>query len=160
MLVDLLVDIAALFEATLAVDKVAVTAGEPGATDKCSAVYVWGIRVYDSEFPLTPRGDDAGCFFRRTYEIGYRIDTCHKVRNDARELTATESLAEAQILYDLGDLAWCTLTAAIVDGTLFDAANQVECGFISVGELRYDSQGDRHSASGTLKVTHPCVYGS
>lgn len=155
MLVELCSDVLTALE-VLGLNKNAVTVGEPAASDDCSAVYVWGISIYDSDAPLNPRGDDAGCFFRRTYEIGYRIDLCHKVRGDGKELTSTESLTEATGVYDAFDLAWCTLAAAASAGTLFTDISG--CEYVIIGELEIaDPLGDRVSGTGLIKVTAPCT---
>lgn len=82
MLIDLLVDVAALIEATIVVDKVSVTAGRPASSDECSAVYVWGSQIFDSPVGIQARGDTAGCLYRRAYEMNYRIDICRTVRKE------------------------------------------------------------------------------
>lgn len=154
MLIDLAVDLASLIEATAVFHRVTVTAREPEATDDCSAAYVWGVRIYDSDQPLNARGDDAGCYYRRTYELAYRVDFCHQIRADGRELSAAEALAEATQMYDTADAVWCAITAAASNGTLF--ASISACEDIAVGDLVFTGQGDRNSANGTLKVTQPC----
>jgi len=155
VLVELCSDVLTVLE-TLELDKYAVTVGEPAASDGCSGVYVWGISIYDSDAPLNPRGDDAGCFFRRTYEIGYRIDLCHKVRGDGKELTASESLKESTEVYDAFDEAWCALASAASDETLFPDISG--CEYVVIGELEIsDPLGDRVSGTGIIKVTAPCT---
>lgn len=126
----------------------AVTASEPAQTDKCSAAFVWGVRVYDSGATFSPRGDDPGCLYRRTLEMAYRVDTCHKIRGDGRELTAAEHLVEATNLYDLGDAVWCAVAAADLTAACQDK---------SVGPLIYGVvNGDRISFTGTVTVTEDC----
>jgi hypothetical protein len=131
----------------------AVTAGEPAASDDCEAVYVWATQIFDSPEGVVARGDEAGCFFRRAYEFFYRIDICVDIHDDGSELTPTESLGLAVELYDLADAAWCTLAHGASDGTLFD----IKCEDIVLGPLVIgDVQGDRVSATGSLRVTWPC----
>lgn len=156
MLVDLLVDIAAALE-PLGTQKVAVTPGRPAATDKCSAVYVWGSQIFDSDVGVQARGDIAGCVYRRAYVINYRIDVCMDLHEDGSELTTAEYLAKATELYNLADEAFCALTHAASNGTLFDPANHPECKDINFQQLVItEPQGDRVSAEGTIRVTHPC----
>jgi hypothetical protein len=149
--------IASLIEVTINVDRVTGAPSEPAATDGCSAAYVWGIRVFDSDRPLNTRGDDADCFYRRAYEYGYRIDLCHKIRDDGKELSDADSLAEATELYDMMDAVYCALTQAAAFGTLFEVES---CEYVSFGDLVPSTLGDRNSARGTIKVTSPCVMGS
>lgn len=154
---DLAVDIAALIEATVAVEFVAVTAGEPAHTDRCSAAYVWLVRNFDSPAGVTARGDDAGCLYRRGHEFGYRIDVCHPPRADGREYTVTEHAAKAAELYDYADAVFCALMENAAAGTLFDQVNVISCEDIVIGEqVVGEVTGDRVSARGTLRVTNPC----
>ena len=136
-----------------------MTADEPPASDDCSAAYVWGIRIYDSGQTFSARGDDPTCLFRRTYEFGYRLDVCRTVRDDGRELTSAEYLADAQDFGDKADAIWCGLASAAIAGTLFDTLDA--CEDVNIGEFVVNSaQGDRISGTGTLKVTYPCRVGS
>jgi hypothetical protein len=151
-MVEFATAIAARLQPALLIDA-AVTAGEPAASEDCEAVYVWATRIFDSPEGVTERGDDAGCYFRRAYEFGYRIDVCVPIHDDGSELTTAESLALAVKLYDLADLAWCTLAHGASDGTLFD----IECEDVVLGPLVIGSpEGDRVSATGTLRVTWAC----
>ena len=144
--------IAVRLQTALLIDAV-VTAGEPAASDDCSAVYVWAPQVFDSPEGVSARGDDAGCYFRRAYEFSYRIDVCVPIHKDGSELSAAEALTLAVLLYDLADAAWCTLAHGASDGTLFD----IKCQDIVLGPLEIGApEGDRVSASGTLRVTWPC----
>jgi hypothetical protein len=140
-------------QTVLDLDTSAVTAGEPAASDDCEAVYVWAIQIFDSPEGVSARGDDAGCYFRRAYEFGYRIDVCVDIHDDGSELTPAESLALAVSLYDKADLAWCTLAHGAADGTLFD----IDCEDVILGPLVIgEPQGDRVSATGSLRVTWAC----
>jgi hypothetical protein len=151
-MVEFATAIAVRLEVALKVDTV-VTAGEPAASDDCEAVYVWATQIFDSPVGVSARGDDAGCYFRRAYEFFYRIDICVPIHDDGSELTATESLALAVSLYDLADAAWCTLAHGASDRTLFD----IECQDIVLGPLEIGApQGDRVSATGSLRVTWAC----
>jgi len=144
--------IAVRLEVALRVDAT-VTVGEPAASDDCEAVYVWATQLFDSPQGVSARGDDAGCYFRRAYEFGYRIDVCVDIHSDGSELTGAESLAHAVTLYDLADAAWCTLAHGASDGTLFD----VDCEDVVLGPLVIGApQGDRVAATGTLRVTWAC----
>lgn len=155
MLVDLLVDVAARIEAAVAVEKVAVTPGEPAATDKCSAVYVWGSQVFDSDVPVQARGDIAGCFYRRAYVINYRIDVCMDLTEDGSELSTAEYLAKSTEYYDLIDTVWCMLNYRASDATLFDDIGS--CEDINLQPVVIGGPiGDRISATGTIRVTDPC----
>lgn len=155
MLVDLLVDVAELIEATIAVQKVAVTPGQPAASDKCSAAYVWGNQIFDSPIGTQARGDEAGCVYRRAYEIGYRIDVCVDMNEDGSELSTADYATLSQTFYDYADLVWCAITHAAAGGTLFQTIET--CEDIVVGALLFGSPiGDRVSATGSIRVTHPC----
>ena len=152
-MVEFATAIAVRLQTALDLDTSGVTAGEPAASDDCSAVYVWGTQIFDSPEGVSARSDDAGCYFRRAYGFGYRIDVCVPIHNDGSELTATESLALAVELYDLADAAWCTLAHGASDGTLFD----IDCEDIVLGPLEIGTpEGDRVSATGSLRVTWPC----
>lgn len=151
-MVEFATAIAVRLTVALDIDTV-VTAGEPAASDDCSAAYVWATQIVDSPEGVSARGDDAGCYFRRAYEFGYRIDICLDIHGDGSELTATESLALAVELYDLADAAWCTLAHGASDRTLFD----IDCEDIVLGPLEIGApEGDRVSATGTLRVTWAC----
>lgn len=155
MMIDLAQDIATLIENTITVDKVAVVAGEPAQTDKCTAVYIWGAAIGNSREAVDFAGNDAGCVYRRAYEFRYRIDICRSLPADGKEQSETVQLAEATQLYDYADDVWCALTAAASAGTLFDSIGGCEA--VTVGTLDFESpQGDRVSASGSLRVTDPC----
>ena len=91
-LIDLAVDLASLIEATITVDKVAVTPGTPAASDECTAAYVLGEQIFDSPIGVQARGDEAGCVYRRAYEIRYRIDVCMPVEQGGREVTTAQYL--------------------------------------------------------------------
>lgn len=155
MLVDLLVDVAALLEATVTVEKVAVTPGEPAASDKCSAVYVWGSQIFDAGVGTQERSQTGSCVYRRAYVINYRIDICHNV--NVEEQSTDDMLAEAQSIYDKADLAWCAIAHAASAKTLFNDPNTTQCEDITLGAITIGAPvGDRISASGTIRVTHPC----
>jgi len=155
LLADLLVDVAELIESTIAVEKVSVTPGEPAASDKCSAAYIWGSQIFDSPIGTQARGDEAGCVYRRAYAIGYRIDVCLPMNEDGTELTTAQSAVISQTFYDYSDLVWCAITHAASAGTLFQTIES--CEDIVVGALVFGSPiGDRVSATGTIRVTHPC----
>lgn len=157
MLVDLLVDVASLIESTIAVEKVSVTPGEPAATEKCSAAYVWGSLIYDADQSTQQRSDIAGCAYKRTYRISYRIDVCVPTHEDGSELTTAEALTTATTFYDYQDQVMCALMSNAVAGTLFDPPNAKKCQDIVIGPLQTDSpQGDRVSATGWIQVDDPC----
>ena len=156
MLIDLLVDVAALIEVTVALEKVAVSPREPAATDKCDAAYVWGSQIFDSPIGVQERGNEAGCFFRRAYEIRYRIDVCDPPRDDGREHTTSDMGAKADEFYTYADDVWCAIAHAASDGTLFDPPNTTKCEDIVVGPINFSGQADRISAEGSIRVTHPC----
>lgn len=119
-------------------------------------MYVWGVRIYDSGSSFSSRGDDPTCIVRRTYEYGYRIDACRKVRGDGKELTPAEYLTDATVFGDMLDAAFCALAAAKVDKTLSPLLSA--CEDVQIGELVIDTaQGDRMHGTGTLKVTYPCL---
>jgi hypothetical protein len=152
-MVDFATAILVRLQIVLDLETSAVTVGEPAASDDCSAVYVWAREIFDSPVGVVERGDAAGCFYRRAYEFGYRIDICLDIHDDGSELTSTESLALAVELYDLCDAAWCTLAHGASDGTLFD----IDCEDIIIGPLVIgEPRGDRVSATGSLRVTWPC----
>ena len=156
MMIDLAVELANLIETTIVVDKVAVTAGSPAASDKCSAVYVWGSQIFHSPQPLQVAADDAGCFYRRAYELRYRIDVCRTVTQNER--TEAQQLAEATRLYDYADEVWCAITSNASAGSLFTDS---DCESVTVGALEIgDPLGDRVSAEGYVRVTYPCLPGS
>lgn len=155
MLTDLLVDIAELFESLAS--KVQVTAGQPPAAsgeDCPPTFYVWGGAIYHSAIPNQRSGTEPGCFYRRTYDISWRLDVCYPVRADGKDLTTAEWLAVSETLYGLTDQAWCALTAAASDGSLFDLGS---CEDITIGEAVFsDPHGGLVSAQGSVQVTHPC----
>jgi len=157
-LVEFAVAIVVRLQTVLDLDTSAVPAGEPAASDDCSAVYVWATQIFDSPEGVTARGDDAGCYFRRAYEFFYRIDICMDIHDDGSALTPAESLAHAVALYDLADAAWCTLAHGASDGSLFDITTfGAACEDIVLGPLVIgDPQGDRVSATGSLRVTWAC----
>ena len=157
MLVDLLVDVASLIEATYAFNKVSVTLPEPPSSDDCSAAYVWGNELFDADVSTQARGDITGCIYRRAYVIGYRIEFCVKVTE--REQTTAEQLAQATELYDASDQVYCALMAAADAGTLFDTVES--CEDINIQPLVLNQPtGDRVAAIGQIRVTEPCVVGS
>jgi hypothetical protein len=151
-MIEQLVEIATLLEIELNPDRVAVTDGEPAVSDSCSAVYVWGVRIFDSPTGVTARGDEAGCLYRRAYEMAYRIDVCHPVTE--AEPDPDDYLAAATRLYDLADRAWCALADAASSGILFQGADceDVVIRSIDIGP----PQGDRLSAQGGVLLTWPC----
>jgi len=150
---DFAVAVLARLQLALDLNTSRLTAGEPAATDDCSAVYVWASEIFDSPVGVSARGDDAGCYFRRAYELNYRIDVCVPIHEDGSELTATESLVLAASIYDKADAAWCTLAHGAADGSMFD----VGCEDIVIGPLVVGApQGDRVSANGSLRVTLAC----
>jgi hypothetical protein len=151
-LISRLVEVSGLIDATVTVEQAHITAGEPASSDNCSAVYVWADRIYDSPVPFDVR-TEPGCFYRRTYDIRYRIDLCHQIHDDGSELTQVEALTEAVSLYDMADDVFCALTAAAVDGTLFTGA---DCEHVVIGEITFGVDGDRVSAAGSVRVTWPC----
>jgi hypothetical protein len=106
MIIDLAVDLAALIESTVTVQKVAVTPPNPAASDNCSAVYVWADQIFDSPIGVQARGDDAGCAYRRAYELRYRIDVCMPVGAGGREVTTAQFLDTSTELYDYADTVW------------------------------------------------------
>lgn len=159
-LIDLAVDLASLIEATISVEKVAVTPGEPAASDECSAAYVWGEQIFDSPIGVQARGDEAGCAYRRAYEIRYRIDVCMPVGQGGKEITTAQFLSKSTELYDHADDVWCALVENASAGSLF-AVTGIACEDIVVGTLQIqEPQGDRVSAEGYVRVTYPCQVGS
>ena len=158
-MIDLAVDIAALIESTITVEKVSVVAGEPAQTSRCSAAYVGGSTIGNSREAVDFAGNDKGCVYRRAYEFRYRIDICRDLPASGKEQTTAQQLAEAAELYDMADAVWCALAENASAGTLFD--NIGTCEAVTIGTLDFDSpQGDRVSAGGFLRVTDPCVSGS
>jgi len=157
-MVEFAVAIEVRLQTALDLDTSEVTAGEPAASDDCEAVYVWAAQIFDSPQGVSARGDDAGCYFRRAYEFFYRIDLCVPIHDDGSALTAAENLALAVSLYDKADAAWCTLAHGASDGTLFDITTfGAGCEDIVLGPLVIGSpQGDRVSATGSLRVTWAC----
>jgi hypothetical protein len=104
-------------------------------------------------------GNDAGCVYRRAYELRYRIDICRNLTSDGKEQTTAVQLAEATQLYDYADAVWCALTAHASAGTLFTLISN--CDQVTVGTLDFDGpRGDRVSAGGSVRVVYPCVDGS
>lgn len=153
-LVNLLVDVADTIENAVVVEKVAVTPGEPAASDKCSAVYVWGSQVFDADVSTQARGDIAGCSYIRAYVINYRIDVCMDLTEDGSELTTAEYLEKSTEYYDLIDTIFCELVYRASDGTLFDG---LTCQAINLQPIVIGGPiGDRISATGTIRVTDPC----
>ena len=151
-LIGRLSDVLDVIQSVTAFDVYAVTPDEPPATDSCSAAYVWPIRTYDSGLSFSARGDDPTCVVRRTYEIGYRIDVCRKVRGDGKEPIPSEYLANALTFSDAMDAVWCALADAKVSGSIAEF-----CEDMQVGDLVVNSaQGDRISATGTINLTFPC----
>lgn len=74
-----------------------------------------------------------------------------------RELTTAQQQEIAIDLYDKADLVWCALAAAAASKTLFAPENVIACEDVIVGALVFgDPQGDRVSATGSLRVTDPC----
>ena len=153
MLVDLLVDVATLIEATVAFEKVSVTLPDPPQTDRCSAAYVWGTQIFDADVSTQQRGDIPGCAYQRAYVISYRLDFC--LSPQKTEKTTAEQLAEATTLYNAGDNVICALMAAASAGTLFDTLDT--CEDIAISPLVFQApQGDRVSAVGQIRVSDPC----
>lgn len=157
MLVDLLVDVATLIESTLTLEKVAVTLPNPPSTDKCSAGYVWGTQLFDSDVPTQARGEIVGCTFRRAYVINYRVDLC--INTSIKERTTAQQLQEATEYYGAADTLYCALMSETVAGTLFDIIE--DCAQINIQPLVLsEPTGDRVSFGGTIRVTDPCLEGS
>lgn len=158
MLADLLVDVTELLEVELSAyepERVSVWFGRPShPTGECGPhVWVWGTTIYHSNLPNERTGPEATCFYRRTYEMRYRIDVCYPIA--ANDLTDTVALETAEKLYGLADDAWCAITAAASSGTLF--ATIGDCDDITVGELVIaEPQGGIVSAEGTIQVSNPC----
>jgi hypothetical protein len=139
------------------VDKIAITPAEPPATDECSALYVWAARIFHSPAGVVTGGDEAGCFYRRSYELRYRLDVCYPPRDDGREYSAVEYQAKSEEIYQLADDAWCAVSADANDGLLFLG---VDCEDVVIREITIDAQGDRVSAEGSVLLTDPCPVGS
>lgn len=157
MLIDLLVDVAELIEIELPeAVKVSVTPGTPPApaSDCVPQAHVWGNAIYHSDLPNVRGSDDAGCFYRRTYDMSYRIDICYPVQAD--DLTTAQLLAVSSDLYNYSDTVWCAITAAASGGTLFQSIS--DCDAITVGELVFSEPlGGIVSATGTIQVSQPCA---
>lgn len=160
MLTDLLVDVAETLEDALAPygpDRVTVTPGEPAvpAGESCRAVWVWASGIFHSiEAPLDA-GDEAGCFYRRTYQIHYRMDVCLPINSDGSDLSTSQYLAVSETIYGMGDAAWCALTYAASAETLFQTIGS--CEEIAVRRLEITApQGGYVSAEGTILVSDPC----
>lgn len=156
MLTDFLVDVASHLEPYA--PKVSVVFGESSApVGQCPQVVVWGNSIYHSREPLTRASDDADCFYRRTYEIRYRYDTCYPIQDN--DLTTAQFLEVSANLYDTADSIWCLLTSLASTGDLFDDIGG--CENINVGQLSFsDPQGGIVSATGYIQVTAPCLAGS
>jgi len=157
VLIDLLVDVAETLEIALtpyAPQRVTVTPGEPPApSGNCPAVWVWSSGMYHSTEGPQRSGDEAVCFYRRTYQIHYRIDICMPV--EVSDLTTAQFLEVSEQIYGMSDTAWCALSYAAANSTLFQTIG--DCEDVKVRELVItEPQGGFVSAEGTILVTDPC----